>query len=181
MHTRHLVSLLVLASACSREPKAEPQPDSAAVAPSAGTELLEADIEGAEYQIQFVDMAVGPIRFTDRKWTDSATQSTVTLLQTLGGDLDGDGRGDGLAILAANFGGTGTFVSAVPVLNRDGKAMPGKGAPLGDRTRIQALSLNADTVVIEMIAAGPADPACCPSDTVTQRFHLVGDSLALLP
>jgi hypothetical protein len=105
----------------------------------------------------------------------------VHLLQTLGGDLDGDGKGDGVAILAANFGGTGTFVQAVPVLNRDGKAVVGRGAPLGDRTRVQALSINADTVVIEMVAAGPSDPACCPSDTVTQRFHLVGDSLALLP
>lgn len=181
MHTRHLVYLLVLAAACSRAPKADPRPDSAAVSPSDSAELREADIEGAEYQIQFVDLAVGPIRFTDRKWTDSAMQATVTLLQTLGGDLDGDGRGDGLAILAANFGGTGTFVSAVPVLNRDGKAVPGRGAPLGDRTRIQALSLNADTVVIEMIAAGPGDPFCCPSDTLTQRFRLVGDSLALLP
>ena len=181
MHTRHLVFLLALAAACSREPKADPQLDSAAAVATASAYLLATDIEGAEYQIQFVDLAVGPIRFTDRVWTDSATQATVRLLQTLGGDLDGDGRGDGLAILAANFGGTGTFVSAVPVLNREGRAVSGRGAPLGDRTKIQALSLDADTVVIEMIAAGPGDPFCCPSDTLVQRYHLVGDSLALLP
>ena len=180
MHTRHLVSLLVLALACSREQKAEPAPDAAA-APTASADLVEADIEGAEYQMQFVDMAVGPMRFTDRVWRDSSMQATVRLLQTLGGDLNGDGRGDGIAILAANFGGTGTFVSAVPVLNRDGKAVPGRGAPLGDRTSVQALSINADTVIIEMIAAGPSDPACCPSDTLVQRFQLLGDSLALLP
>ena len=154
-------------------------PDSGTPAPS--TDLLEADIEGAEYQMQFIDQAVGPMRFTDRVWRDSSTQATVRLLQTLGGDLNGDGRGDGVAILAANFGGTGTFVSAVPVLNRDGKAVPGRGAPLGDRTNVQRLSIKSDTVIVEMIAAGPADPACCPTDALVQRFQLVGDSLALLP
>ena len=181
MKIRHLISLLALAAACERGPKAGAVPDSSAVSPIAGTDLLEADIEGAEYSIQFVDLAVGPIRFTDRKWQDSAQQATVSLVETLGGDLNGDGRGDGLAILAANFGGTGTFVSAVPVLNQDGKAVVGRGAPLGDRTRVLALSLNADTVDITMLAVGPSDPFCCPTDTVTQRYHLVGDSLALLP
>ena len=123
MHTRYLFSLLALASACGRGPKAEPMADTTAVAPPSATDLLESDIENAEYNMQFVDLAVGPIQFTDGKWTDSARQATVTLLQTLGGDLNSDGRGDGLAILAANFGGTGTFVSAVPVLNLDGKAV----------------------------------------------------------
>jgi len=177
----HLVSLLMFAAACERGPKAGTVPDSSAVDATAGRDLLEADIEGAEYSIQFVDLAVGPIRFTARKWQDSAQQATVSLVETLGGDLNGDGKGDGLAILAANFGGTGTFVSAVPVLNQDGKAVVGRGAPLGDRTRVLALSLNADTVDITMLAVGPSDPFCCPTDTVTQRYHLVGDSLALLP
>jgi hypothetical protein len=181
VRTRHLVTLLVLAIACRRAPQADQPPDSATDASTSSADLAEADIEAAEYRMQFVDEAVGPIHFADRKWTDSATQATVTLLQTLKGDLNGDGRGDGVAILAANFGGTGTFVSAVPVLNRNGQAVAGRGAPLGDRTRIQALSLNADTVVIEMIAAGPGDPFCCPTDTLTQRFQLVGDSLVLLP
>jgi hypothetical protein len=177
----HLLSLLVVTAACERGPKPETVPDSSAVASAASRDLLEDDIEGAEYNFQFVDLAVGPVIFTDRTWRDSAQQATVSLLQTLGGDLNGDGRGDGLAILAANFGGTGTFVSAVPVLNRDGRAVVGRGAPLGDRTRVLALSLDADTVNITMLAVGPSDPFCCPTDTVTQRYHLVGDSLALLP
>ena len=181
MKISHLLPLLVLAAACERGPKAEAAPDSAAAGGMARTDLLEADIEGAEYGLQFVDLAVGPIHFTNRRWQDSAQQATVSLLETLGGDLNGDGRGDGLAILAANFGGTGTFVSAVPVLNQDGKAVVGRGAPLGDRTRVLALSLDADTVNITMLAVGPSDPFCCPTDTVTQRYHLVGDSLALLP
>jgi hypothetical protein len=177
----HLVALLALAAACAREPKPPATDDSTAAAPAARPELLEADIEGAEYHMQFVEMPIGPFRFTNRVYTDTAQHTTIHLLQTLGGDLDGDGKGDGLAILAANFGGTGTFVSAVPVLNRSGTAVVGTGAPLGDRTSVNAVSINADTVVIEMVAAGPSDPACCPTDTVTQRFHLVGDSLALLP
>ena len=181
MKISHLCSLLILAAACERGPRAGTVPDSSTVSPAAGRDLLEADIEGAEYSIPFVDLAVGPIRFTDRKWQDSAQQATVSLVETLGGDLNGDGRGDGLAILAANFGGTGTFVSAVPVLNQDGKAVAGRGAALGDRTRVLALSLDADTVNITMLAVGPSDPFCCPTDTVTQRYHLVGDSLALLP
>lgn len=181
MKISHIFSLLILAAACERAPKAGAIPDSVATSLIAGTDLLEADIEGAEYSLQFVDLPVGPIHFTDRKWQDSAQQATVSLVETLGGDLNGDGKGDGLAILAANFGGTGTFVSAVPVLNQDGKAVVGRGAPLGDRTRVLALSLNADTVDITMLAVGPSDPFCCPTDTVTQRYHLVGDSLALLP
>jgi hypothetical protein len=176
----HLLVLLGLA-ACGGDRTPAVKVDSAATPPAAPNELLERDIEDAEYAFHFVDTPVGPFRFSDRIWADTATRTTVHLLQTLGGDLDGDGKGDGVAILAENFGGTGTFVQAVPVLNRDGKAVVGRGAPLGDRTRVQALSINADTVVIEMVAAGPSDPACCPSDTVTQRFHLVGDSLALLP
>jgi hypothetical protein len=180
MRRAQLLVLLGLA-ACGGDRAPAVKADSSATPPATANALLERDIEGAEYAFHFVDMPVGPFRFTDRVWADTAARTTVHLLQTLGGDLDGDGKGDGVAILAANFGGTGTFVQAVPVLNRDGLAVVGRGAPLGDRTRVRAVSTNADTVVIEMIAAGPSDPACCPTDTVTQRFHLVGDSLALLP
>ena len=176
----NLLVLAALVASCGREPR-RPTPDTTAVAAPPSSHLSSADIEHAEYSFTFVERPVGPFHFTNRRWRDTSEQATVMLLQTLGGDLDGDGRGDGVAILAANFGGTGTFVSAVPVLNRDGKAVAGRGAPLGDRTDVRALSLVGDTVVIEMISAGPGDPACCPSDTVTQRYHLVGDSLALLP
>jgi hypothetical protein len=168
-----------MALACRQSPP----PDRAATDSSAATasELSEADIQGAEYRVTFVDVVTERVRFTDRVYVDSTSRTTIRMVQTLGGDLDGDGNGDGVAILAANYGGTGTFVSVVPVLNRGGRAVPGKQAPLGDRVVLRALSLNADTLSIEMLAHSPADPMCCPSDTVTQRFHLLGDSLALLP
>jgi hypothetical protein len=145
------------------------------------TALEPQDIEDATYQLRFVELDVGAVRFTDRTYTDSASSTTVRLLRTEEGDLDGDGNGDGIAILVMNFGGTGSFVSLVPVLNRDGAAVPGKGAGLGDRTRIESVTIDSGTVTIGMIAHSPADPMCCPTDTVTQRFRLVGDSLTLQP
>jgi len=168
-----------MVAACGRS--ADRKVENAAQTPTPATDLRTSDIEAAEYSFQFVEQAVGPFHFTDRKWSDPPNQTTVYLLKTLVGDLDGDHRGDGVAVIAANFGGTGTFVSVIPVLNRDGKAVTGRGAPLGDRTQVERLSLAADTVVIDMVAAGPGDPSCCPSDSTTQRFRLIGDSLALLP
>jgi len=174
----YLVTLLGVAG-CSKEPARAVGTEARALVP--GTDLQVSDIEAAEYSLQFVEQTVGPFRFSERKWADPPNQTTVHLIKTLTGDLDGDHKGDGVAVIAANFGGTGTFVSVFPVLNRDGKALPGRGAPLGDRTQVEQISLKGDTVVVGLIAAGPSDPACCPSDSVTQRFHLVGDSLALLP
>lgn len=171
------ITLLVAAAAlaaCSREPRPATPP--AAPAPTA---LTEQDLRGATYRLRFVEMTLDSVRFADGPWRDSANSTTVTLIRTATGDLDGDGRGDGVAVIGMNFGGTGTFISAVPVLNRDGVAVAGRGAGLGDRTNIRSVEIDAGTVAVGMIAHRPDDPACCPTDTVMQLFRLAGDSLAL--
>lgn len=178
MQRQTIVALIVMSLACRADrPADRPAADSVPVV----AELREADLEGAEYRVSFVDVVNERVRFTDRVYRDSANSTTIRMIQTLGGDLDGDGRGDGVVFLAANYGGTGTFVSVLPVLNRQGRAVPGKQAALGDRVHLRAVSLVADTLVVELLAHSPADPMCCPSDTVVQRFRLQGDSLALLP
>lgn len=177
MNARHVVALAALVVAC----RAEPKPEATTPPAPATTNLTAQDLFDASYHLVFVENDLGTVAFTDSVARDTVNRTFIKLFRTATGDLDGDGNGDGVAFIGMNFGGTGTFVSAVPVLNRDGKPVQGRAAALGDRTRIQAVTVDSGVVTVEMIAHGPNDAACCPTDTVSQRFRLVGDSLTLQP
>ncbi len=105
---------------------------------------------------------------------------TVQMLDTVAfGDLNGDGAGDSAIILAESGGGSGVFESVVAVLDVGGTPSQGGQAQLGDRVRINSISINSSTITLEALVQGPNDPMCCPSQPETQSFRMEGNTLWL--
>ena len=48
---------------------------------------------------------------------------------------------------------------------------------LGDRVKINSLSIQAGKIIIDMVVHGPNDPACCPTVKKIATYTLVGNKL----
>jgi hypothetical protein len=104
----------------------------------------------------------------------------VSYIQGAFGDLDGDGLEDAAVVLAADPGGSGTFYYLAPVLNRDGAPENPSNRWLGDRVAIRGLRIEAGHLLVEMLAHGPNDPQCCPSELVVNEYMLYQGQLLTL-
>jgi hypothetical protein len=93
------------------------------------------------------------------------------------GDLNGDGVADGVAIISYNTGGTGVFFDLEAVLNENGKAVPVASAPLRDRMILRTLEVASGKIMLDMVQAGPSEPACCPTEEVLRVYNLKGKEL----
>jgi len=117
-----------------------------------------------------------------------ASRPVVILVEPVAfGDLDGDGVEDAAVILAANAGGSGTFISLEAVRNEGGEPVHLASYLLGDRAQIESLAtvspvgsnhrVEGGQILLEMITHGPGDPMCCPTQQVVQTYALRGDEL----
>ena len=106
----------------------------------------------------------------------SASEIVVTLTDNIAfGQLNGQ---EAVAVvLVTNTGGTGNFTDLAVVIKQDGKPVNVATAPLGDRVRINSLTIENNEIMVDMITHGPDDPACCPTQQVVQKYALEGDQL----
>ncbi len=129
-----------------------------------------------------------PVQLTDGKYEGEsfvpggASRPTVTLYPEVYafGDLNGDGVDDAAVILIESSGGSGSFLYLAAVLNEGGTPVNIATQFVGDREQVQAISIEAGEVTLEMVAHGPGDPMCCPTQEVTKRYRLQGDQLVEL-
>ena len=91
-----------------------------------------------------------------------------------------DDQDSAAVLLAENGGGSGTFVVLAVVQAPDGTPVNVADAPLGDRVQVQSLAIADNQITVEMLAQGPDDPMCCPSQQTTQVYELQGDTLVLI-
>jgi hypothetical protein len=96
------------------------------------------------------------------------------------GDMNGDGLADAALILGENMGGSGVFESLVVVLNQGGVPTQWADMPIGDRVKVNAMAIQNQQVVMEMLVPGPNDPLCCPSLAATQTYRLTKGGLFLI-
>jgi hypothetical protein len=105
----------------------------------------------------------------------------ILLDQVAFGDLNGDGKPDAVVLLAENTGGSGTFISAMVILDENGQPVQSGSAFLGDRVGITSLTIQPDRkIVITGAIHGPDDPMCCPTFQVTQTYQLTKSGLELV-
>ena len=93
------------------------------------------------------------------------------------GDLNGDGIGDAAVILVIETGGSGSFMSLVAVLNDQGQPKPAAGLTLGDRLKVESMSIGSGEISIAAVTHGPKDPMCCPTQKTVLHYALQGDQL----
>lgn len=88
------------------------------------------------------------------------------------GDLNGDGVEDAVALLVDYSTGSGDFVYLAPVMSAMTDPKPLDTLMIGDRTPVKSLTIDGSQVIVEQIAHGPDDPACCPTWNVRKVFNL---------
>jgi heat shock protein HslJ len=93
------------------------------------------------------------------------------------GDLNGDGVDDAAVILIESSGGSGSFIYLAAVINGSGTPVNVATYLVGDREQIQAVSIDGSEITLDMVAHGPDDPMCCPTQEVTKKYRLQGDQL----
>lgn len=143
--------------------------------------LSEAMLANAEYPSEWAAEGVATLvdgSYTEEYDADSAVSLEITLGEPIAfGDLDGDGLEDAVVVLVTAPGGSGTFFDLAAVLSEAGQPMPVATKGLGDRVKIEAITVNAGEISVEMITHGPEDPLCCPSVEATRTFTLQEDKL----
>lgn len=117
-----------------------------------------------------------PLAFTlvDGKATLPDLLGTVAFVESpVGyGDLNGDGLTDAAIILAHNGGGTGDFEYLIPVLAQNGQPEQIGSDFLGDRVKVNNLTITPGQVTVDMLVAGPNEPLCCPTQPVSKTFKI---------
>ena len=93
------------------------------------------------------------------------------------GDLDGDKVADAAVVVFINPGGSGTFIHLLALHDREGTPVQAGREFLGDRVRVESLTVWGGQVFVTMLAHGPGDPLCCPSIEIRRAFTLHGRRL----
>jgi len=142
--------------------------------------LTEESLKNAEYQGIYEEA----IKLTDGKYEGepfvegAASRPTVVFIEPYAfGALDDDGVDDAAVLLVENSGGSGSFVYLAAVLNRDGKPDNTATTLLGDRVQVEELTIESGQILVKMVAHGPDDPMCCPTQESLETYTLEGDEL----
>jgi hypothetical protein len=148
-----------------------------------GNLTLEA-LQNASYQGIYDE----PVQLSDGQYEGEpfvpggASRPTVTLHPEVYafGDLNGDGVDDAAVILIESSGGSGNFHYLAAVINEGGAPVNVATHFVGDREQMQAISIDEGEITLDMVAHGPDDPMCCPTQEVTKKYQLQGDQLVEL-
>jgi heat shock protein HslJ len=102
----------------------------------------------------------------------AASHPTLTLWEPaiVFGDLNGTPGDEAVAMLSSNSGGSGELVYVAAFGVRDGKIENLGTAEVGDRTKLQNLWLQGGKIVMDVVEAGPADAACCPTQLARKTY-----------
>jgi heat shock protein HslJ len=148
-----------------------------------GTLTVEA-LQNAEYQGIYEGQVV---QLTDGRYEGEpfveggASRPTVTFIEPYAfGDLDEDGEDDAVVLLVESSGGSGSFVYLAVLVNECGSPVNVATHFLSDRARVQALAIADGIITVDMLAHGPDDPMCCPSQRVIETYALQWDALVQL-
>ena len=101
----------------------------------------------------------------------------VNLVKIALGPLSKNQTKGAAVIYAYNTGGSGIFMMLGAVINDRGQLKDIAQTDLGDRVKINSLSIHAGKIIIDMIIHGPNDPACCPTLKKLATYALVGNKL----
>ena len=192
-----LATLAVTAAACTAPPtptpipsptvppptatKAPPTP-TAAPTPTPYPPLTTDTLKNAEYTIE------GPKSGTAKlvngvykeKIANSAAQVTVQFnALTATGDLTGDNTQDAAVILTVNKGGSATLYYLYGVLNNKGTPAPSAPELLGDRIKLNGLTITGGEISVDFLTQGPKDSMAKPTLEVTRKYDLQGGKLIL--
>ncbi|MFL7868854.1 MAG: Gmad2 immunoglobulin-like domain-containing protein [Anaerolineales bacterium] len=152
-----------------------PLPDAPGISPE--------DVRNSEYQLGFSDQ-IRTVQLTDGKYQENSADGTGYLSVSVTdfiarGDLNGDGENEAVAIVAEDYGGSGTFVFLAVYQYLNDKAVFLTSIFLDDRPRINHLAVEKGEIFVDIVIHGKDDPMCCPTLATTRKYLLNGVNLIL--
>ena len=176
------VLLFLTLAACAPSPTPPPAPvEVSSPAPSAVSALTAEQVRNASVSLSTLTGDT-PITYQLLNGTYNLPNGngSINLLDPLAlGDLDHDGAGDAAALIAENYGGSGTFVSLIAFRNENGQPVQVAITPIDDRPQITSLRFDAGQVALEATVHSFEDPMCCPTLQTKRHYALFGSSLIL--
>ena len=163
-------------------------PTATLIAPSAtlaGPALSLDQLRNATLTIQGADQKDHVINLKNGKFQQGSDPAqpgyiSVTMGEKVAfGDLNGDGIDDAAFTTAENYGGSGTFVSVVAVLNQNGTPKAVATALIDDRPMLNRLEIKDGQLLVDATIHGPSDAMCCPSLPSKRAYRLVDNTLVL--
>ena len=145
--------------------------ETAPTSPSAAPALTREALRNASYRDERVQLQDGVLSRRPEVWR---LHDLIAF-----GDLDNDGVEDAAVVLSYNGGGSGTFYSLLAVVNENGAPLHVASMGLGDRIRLNSLAITAGVITVKMVAHGPNDGLCCPTQDTVATFRLNGNTLEL--
>ena len=122
------------------------------------------ELRNAAYHVPLLDPADPAIRLQDGQaalfYEDVPAGGIWLGDQMAFGDLDGDHIADAAVIVFYNGGGSGTFISLVAVLDRDGAPVQWAHDLLGDRVAVQSVTISHGEIVLDMLTHSPQRMLC---------------------
>ncbi len=172
-----LACLLGLAACGQKEPPSAVATAPAGPAPTPTLEQLKA--------ATVTGILAQPVTLADGRYDGppaapgAASHDTVTLWESMTafGDLDGAPGSEAVALFSASGGGSGERVYIAVFGVRDGELANLGTAEVGDRVKLRSLWLEKGTAVMDLVEAGPQDPACCPTQMARRTYALTGGAL----
>jgi hypothetical protein len=134
------------------------------------------DIRNSEYQLGFSDQ-IRTVQLEDGQYQEGALSDNdyVSVSVTdfiVPGDLTGDGENEAVAIVAENYGGSGTFVFLAFYQFINDEAVFLTSIFLDDRPLINHLAVEDGEIFVDVIIHDRNDPMCCPTLRTTRNYLL---------
>ena len=89
------------------------------------------------------------------------------------GDLDNDNINDAAVVIYSNYGGSGVF-EELAIIQDD---FYWTGTPIGDRVKVNSISIENKIITLNLLVHGENDPMCCPTVPQTIKYKLIGTKL----
>lgn len=115
------------------------------------------------------------IQFADGAWSGDGLN--VSMRECAIGDLDGDGRADGLTSLVFNNGGTGQFYYLAHWNVVGGQPHYQSSIELGDRTPVEKLTIGGGKATVVILTRTPDLPPAATTIRRTATYALSGSTL----
>ena len=134
-------------------------------------------IHNTEYQLG-ISEALRIVQLTDGKFEQGtaggADYFSVNVTDFIAsGDLNNDGVNEIIALIAENYGGTGTFVFLTVYSDVNGKLTFQTSNLVDDRPMLNALTIENGEIFLDAVTHSTEDPFCCPTLRTTRHYRLV--------
>ena len=150
-------------------------------AASANGQIDGADLQQANYLTESSESGQATLengQFRAPVAPGSASELVIRLDKWVLGDLDGQAGGDAAAITIESPGGSGAFFYLHGLVNEGGALRDADFVILGDRIRVEGLSIHDGIITVAMLDRAPGEPfAAPPSVPAIRQFRLQNGKL----